>query len=86
MPYIPEYKRSMAEDHPDSSGELNYAITTLLIRYLERNALCYATINDIVGAVEGAKLEFYRRVVAPYEESKIKQNGDVYPEQMILKD
>ena len=38
----------------------------------------YATINDIIGALEGAKMEFYRRVVAPYEDEKIKENGDVY--------
>ena len=29
-------------------------------------------------ALEGAKLEFYRRIVAPYEELKIKENGEVY--------
>lgn len=34
-------------------------------------------INDCIGACEGAKLEFYRRVASPYEDVKIKQNGDV---------
>jgi len=38
----------------------------------------YQTINDIIGALEGAKMEFYRRVVVPYEDKKIKDNGDVY--------
>jgi len=33
-----------------------------------------------MGALEGAKLEFYRRVVVPYEEKKMKENGDVYNE------
>lgn len=32
-----------------------------------------------LGAVECAKLEFMRRVVAPYEDGKILANGDVYP-------
>jgi len=31
-----------------------------------------------MGALEGAKLELYRRKVAIYEEEKIKENGDVY--------
>jgi hypothetical protein len=32
-----------------------------------------------VGALEQAKDEFRRRVVHPYEDLKIKENGDVYP-------
>tara|TARA_Y100000296_G_C5178378_1_gene261563 strand:+ start:2143 stop:2556 length:414 start_codon:yes stop_codon:yes gene_type:complete len=32
----------------------------------------------ILGAVECAKLELYRRAVVPYEKKKIKENGDVY--------
>ena len=53
-------------------------ITELLISYMETNGLNYATINDIVGACEGAKMEFYRRVAVPYEDIKIAENGDVY--------
>lgn len=62
--------------HP---GELNYEITLKLLKYLEVNGLSYRTINDIIGALEGAKLEFYRRIVVQYEDGKIKENGDVYP-------
>ena len=35
-------------------------------------------LTDAAGAVECAKLEFYRRVVAPHEDEKMKDNGDVY--------
>lgn len=41
----------------------------------------YATNNaeaDALGALECCKLEFYRRVAVPYEDGKIKTNGDVY--------
>jgi len=31
-----------------------------------------------LGAIECAKLEFIRRVVSPYEDTKIASNGDVY--------
>jgi len=32
----------------------------------------------VIGALEACKLEFYRRAVVPYEDKKIKENGDVY--------
>ncbi len=38
-----------------------------------------AYFNAVVGALECAKLELYRRMVAPYENGKIAENGDVYP-------
>lgn len=59
-------------------GELNFLMTELCKVYVANNKLNYQTINDIVGALEGCKLEFYRRVGAPYEDLKINQNGDVY--------
>jgi hypothetical protein len=62
---------------PDTPGELNFCITELIRCYFNHKP-DYQSINDIVGALEGAKLEFYRRVAAPYEDQKIKENGDVY--------
>jgi len=80
MPYITEDARQsthMLQYEPRNAGELNFLITTFIRDYY--NAMpCYQSINDIVGALEGAKLEFYRRVAAPYEDTKIIQNGDVY--------
>lgn len=82
MPYIDIVsKGSVKQFGPKNPGELNYAITSLLVEYMKKQnngKLNYQTINDIVGALEGAKLEFYRRVAAPYEETKIEYNGDVY--------
>lgn len=62
----------------ETSGELNYQITKLIFEYFKGNGGRYQQINDILGALEGAKLEFYRRIVAPYEDKKITENGDVY--------
>jgi len=45
---------------------------------MKEEGLSYRTINDILGALEGAKLEFYRRVAVPYENSKLSENGDIY--------
>ena len=79
MPYIEDHDRErVIGDGPNNCGELNFAITDLLLEYLERKGLRYQTINDIIGALEGAKLEFTRRVTNPYEDKKIKENGDVY--------
>lgn len=63
-----------------SSGDLNYMLTQVAVQYVEDRGLSYNTINDVLGALEGAKQEFYRRVAVPYEDKKRKANGDVYPE------
>lgn len=60
-----------------TAGELNFLITTLVHEYLKTKGLNYQHINDIVGALDGAKVEFQRRIVGPYEDIKIKDNGDV---------
>ena len=51
----------------------------MAIDYIKRLGLNYQNINDIVGALDGAKAEFQRRVVVDYEKAKIEENGDVYP-------
>ncbi len=63
---------------PETAGHLNYLITNLCQNYLHIKGLSYTTINEIVGALTCAKDEFYRRVAVPYEDKKIKENGDVY--------
>lgn len=55
-------------------GELNYVVTKIL---KEIYPLRYFHINKAVGVLECIKLEYYRRVAAPYEDSKIKEAGDV---------
>lgn len=80
MPYVKDNIRGSLESGAviGTSGNLNYLITRLLIRYWTNSAKNYQAINDIMGALEGAQQEFYRRVAIPYEESKIRENGDVY--------
>lgn len=79
MPYIPaEQRESIAEyGYIADPGALNYAITQLCVEYANEHPR-YQGINDVLGALEGAKLEFYRRFAAPYEDGKLKLNGDVY--------
>jgi hypothetical protein len=79
MPYITGDRRGWIDSGclPETAGELNYAITMLVKSYLGASPN-YQRFNDALGALEGCKLELYRRKVAPYEEEKIKVNGDVY--------
>jgi hypothetical protein len=38
----------------------------------------YQRFNDVLGALEGAKLEMARRKLYEYENIKIAENGDCY--------
>lgn len=76
MPYIRKDLRDVLI--PTCSGELNYIFTKVILDYIDTRGESYQTYNDIVGALENTKLELYRRKIAPYEEQKIIQNGDVY--------
>ena len=85
MPYIKQQDRdkfgtfvaSMTSLNINSPGELNYLITMLTHRYLNMSPESYQMYNNALGALEGAKLELYRRHIAIYENEKIKENGDV---------
>ena len=80
MPYIVDSAREQLDDGglPNSAGELNYMISSLIDEYLHEYGKNYTNINEVIGVLECAKLELYRRVAAPYEDEKIEQNGDVY--------
>lgn len=84
MPYVKQEVRQhltctpLSEMEIETPGELNFVLTRVIMQYTNRWGIRYEQINDILGALEGAKLEFYRRVAAPYENTKIEENGDVY--------
>jgi hypothetical protein len=64
--------KSLPVDEVD--GELNYVVTKILKQIYP---VRYFQINKAMGVLECVKLEFYRRVAAPYEDKKIKKSGDV---------
>lgn len=81
MPYIKLEERApllLDERSPANPGELNYLFTVLATEYFTLNGENYQAINDVIGALEGCKLEFYRRIAVDYENRKMKENGDVY--------
>ncbi len=82
MPYIKSLTRhllNLEEGCAGCAGELNYIFTSVANEYLERMGKNYSHYNDVIGALECCKLEMYRRAIAPYEDTKIAENGDVYP-------
>lgn len=81
MPYIKQFDRdglNRGDWSPSNAGELNYAITRLILDYMDISDANYHDYNEVVGVLESVKLEFYRRSVVPYEDKKIGENGDVY--------
>jgi len=67
-----EILKTLPPDEVD--GELNYVVTSIL---KEVYPLRYFHINKAIGVLECIKLEYYRRVAAPYEDKKIQESGDV---------
>lgn len=84
MPYISQEQKevlSTAEDPfkaMEGPGDMNFVISTILNEYIKDKGLSYSTINEVIGILECAKLELYRRIAVPYENKKIAENGDVY--------
>lgn len=78
MPYIEDKERTFARIDPKTAGQLSYSLAKTVMDYLEQKQESYQTYNDIIGVLESIKMEIYRRMVVPYEESKRSENGDVF--------
>lgn len=85
MPYIKQERRIKIDPYVEhleaqleEPGELNYAFTKLALAYLDKIDGRYEDYNEIMGVFVSARDEFYRRAVAPYEDKKRQENGDVY--------
>ena len=87
MPYLKPLERCKFDTETDllasniqDEGQLNYVITSICKNFVRRHnsPIRYADYNTVIGALECAKLEMYRRAVARYEDQKLKENGDVY--------
>jgi len=84
MPYIKQEDRlkfnsnlQKLSEQIDTDGELNYCITKLLHLFIDKHGKNYKNLARCIGALNCVELEFYRKVVSPYEEQKIKENGDI---------
>ena len=90
MPYITTDKRkkydsfilalvASLEQGEHSNGDLNYVISKLVHEWLisHPDGLRYDSSSDAYKAMVCAAAEFYRVVVAPYEDAAAKKNGPV---------
>lgn len=84
MPYIKPDNRHVFESHiqnlatdAENAGDLNYIITKMIHLYLQKKGLRYANCNEVMGALECCKLELYRKLIGPYEDEKVVENGGV---------
>ena len=84
MPYILEKDRpkfaKAIEDLAikiESKGDLNYVISDLVGRLILKTKISYTQISEWIDGVHGAERELTRRLLDPYEDIKIEENGDV---------
>ena len=84
MPYVNQTRRRLLDptieqlaDSLQDTGDLNYAITRLTLLLIRRQGFNYVNASAAMGTASFALMEMYRRVLGPYEDEKIKQNGDV---------
>ena len=89
MPYIPQAQRdlldpsirslvkALKENQLLGPGHLNYVVTTLLVG-MDYPSKGYKGLSEVMGILESVKLEWYRRVGAPYEDDKCTEAGDVF--------
>jgi len=66
-----------------NGGELNFLFTEIINQFHVTNSKRYETMNTVVGALESCKVEYQRRIVAPYEDKKIQENGEVFSEEVL---
>jgi len=89
MPYLPKQERIELDSvipvlvnivlasGTNPASNLNYLIAKLSDEIVMRRGERYGLYNSLIGALECSKLELYRRLIAPYEDTKVIENGDV---------
>jgi len=63
---------------PENPGELNFVLTKIILRYIDCHEPSYSTFNAVMGVLSCIGHELYRRMIAPYEDKKKDENGDVF--------
>lgn len=82
MPYVKQERRpaldlivaEMAAVDVKADGDLNYILFAFCKRCVKPS---YNNYKNLIGELNEAAAEIRRRLLAPYEDSKILDNGDV---------
>ena len=83
MPYIKQEKRpimdhivrKMWELEVKVNGDLNYILFAFCKRHIKPS---YNNYKNFCGELRQCATEIERRILGPYEDLKIKENGDVF--------
>ena len=83
MPYVEQVIRPdldpivelMAKKGIKADGDLNYILYAYCIRHVKKS---YNSIKNYRGELREVADEIKRRVLDPYENEKIEENGDVF--------
>ena len=82
MPYVKQDRRpdlelviqAMEESEVEANGDLNYILFAYCKRHVKPS---YNNYKNFMGELNEAAEEIRRRILAPYEDQKIVENGDV---------
>lgn len=94
MPYTKQEDRTqkmkealvILKDEIKNKGDLNYVICQLTgMLILKTGGMSYTNVSNWIDGVDGAERELTRRLLNPYEDLKIRENGDVESFSVLLK-
>jgi hypothetical protein len=89
MPYISKNDRKILDHEINiliscikclekKEGAANYTISRILAGSLKpENGWNYSSLADVIKTYECAKIEFYNRMLTPYEHDAIQKNDDI---------
>lgn len=84
MPYIKPEKRKAFDPYLEKiaeslidKGDLNYCFFKIGQLVINKIGESYDNLSQINGAMSDCAMEWYRSRVVPYEDKKIKENGDI---------
>jgi len=93
MPYTkqedrtPTMKEAIAKlaSEIKNKGDLNYTICQLTgMLIIKTGGMGYTNVSNWIDGVHGAERELTRRLLNPYEDKKIEENGDVEAFEQLL--
>ena len=81
MPYIKQERREHIIKHANIDALFYYIqpgdLAYILFEYALSLSPSFASYSQLMGELECAKQEIYRRIIAKYENEKIRENGDI---------
>ena len=72
---LADYVSSLIDNN--AAGALNYIIFKIVRTRIEKKGRNYFFFAWLIGTLICGVFEIYRRLIAPYEDKKITENGDI---------